>query len=131
MSQEDGKEISSSQVKDLQEKGELKALWKKVRQLQIAYQQGKVDLEKVDAGVEEFFAYERKNDRLEVLKDADGEIRALKNELLTELRDKDVYVLEKGTIEDYYPDGIEGGDKPSRAQYFCNSIRFLADSIGD
>lgn len=130
MSQEDEKEISSSQVRDLQEKGELKALWRKVRMLQNASQQGTVDLEKLNEAVDEFFAYERKNERLEVLKNADEEICALKNDLLSKLRNKDIYVLEKGAIEDYYPDGIEGADKPSRAQYFCNFIKTREAAIG-
>ena len=38
------------------------------------------------------------------------------------LRGVDVYVLERGAIEDYYPDTITGADKPSRAQDFCAKV---------
>ena len=35
------------------------------------------------------------------------------------LRNVDIYILERGAIEQYYPDNITGADKPSRAQDFC------------
>lgn len=38
------------------------------------------------------------------------------------LRAVDVYVLERGAIEQYYPDTITGADKPSRAQNFCANV---------
>jgi hypothetical protein len=38
------------------------------------------------------------------------------------LRTADVYVLERGAIEQYYPDTIMGADKPSRAQDFCFKV---------
>ena len=34
----------------------------------------------------------------------------------------DVYVLERGAIEQYYPGTITGADKPSRAQDFCAKV---------
>ena len=39
-----------------------------------------------------------------------------------ELRKKNVFVLEKGDIEDYYPDDVDGSDKPSKAQSFCSKV---------
>lgn len=38
------------------------------------------------------------------------------------LRAVDVFVLERGAIEQYYPDTITGVDKPSRAQDFCSKV---------
>ncbi|MDR4460148.1 MAG: hypothetical protein MRJ67_06465 [Nitrospirales bacterium] len=38
------------------------------------------------------------------------------------MRANDVYVLERGAIDDYYPATIMGTDKPSQAQDFCNKI---------
>ena len=48
----------------------------------------------------------------------------LKWRLLEMLRAVDVYVLERGAIEQYYPSAIIGSenDKPSRAQDFCNKV---------
>ncbi len=42
--------------------------------------------------------------------------------LIWELRKDGVFVLEKGALEDYYPNEIEGSDKPSKAQGFRNAF---------
>ena len=63
------------------------------------------------------------------------DITQKKRELLAELRSRHVYVLEKGSIEAYYPDGVTGVGKPSKAQSFCNlvtsadAVHGLCDSI--
>ena len=44
----------------------------------------------------------------------------LKRALLAQLRSNDIYVLERGDIESYYPAGVMGRDKPSKAQHFCS-----------
>lgn len=73
--------------------------------------------------MDEFFAWERKKTRLAVLEDAsDKDVLMLKRELLARLRQQDVYVLERGAIEEYYPPGITGPDKPTRAQAFCSVV---------
>ena len=73
--------------------------------------------------VEAFYAWQRESDRLAVLKTGtDGQMRQLKYGLLEMLRAVDVYVLERGAIDQYYPDTITGGDKPSRAQDFCAKV---------
>jgi len=75
------------------------------------------------AAIESFFMFERREPRLEVLMDTSRtEIVAKKRALLTELRKQGIYVLEKGSIESYYPAGVVGADKPSRAQHFCTLI---------
>jgi len=58
-----------------------------------------------------------------VLQDnSDSNILDRKRGLLKELRSLDVYVLEKGPIETYYPSEIVGVDKPTKAQCFCAAI---------
>lgn len=52
----------------------------------------------------------------------DVQVIQLKHRLLAMLRTVDVYVLERGAIEQYYPDTITGTDKPSRAQDFCAKV---------
>jgi hypothetical protein len=76
-----------------------------------------------DAAVESFFAWQCKSDRLAVLKtSSDPQMLQFKHRLLEMLRTVDVYVLERGAIEQYYPDIITGADKPSRAQDFCAKV---------
>lgn len=46
----------------------------------------------------------------------------LKEQLLKSLRDEKIYVLSKGTVEDYYPVGVVGEDKPSKALHACTLL---------
>ncbi len=78
----------------------------------------------VTNAVDEFFAWERNGSRLDILKaPADNTVQACKSNLLRALRKQDVFVLHRGDIEAYYPAGIEGRDKPTQAQAFCNTVK--------
>ena len=59
--------------------------------------------------------------REEILSDSPA-ILDKKRELFSRARNNDVYILEKGSIEAYYPNTIDGPDKPSRAQNFCSTV---------
>ena len=79
---------------------------------------------------DEFFAWERKSDRLSILKNSDdSQLLQLKWTLLDMLRGVDVHVLERGAIEQYYPDNVIGTDKPSRAQDFCAKVVSREDML--
>lgn len=98
---------------------------------------GSGDNEGVAGLLDELFVFERTKPRLEVLKDASREgVLLKKRELLSELRGRNVYILEKGAIEEYYPSTVAGGDKPTKAQSFCSAVktsedvRTLSDDIG-
>jgi putative ATP-dependent endonuclease of OLD family len=79
--------------------------------------------------LDELFVFERTRPRLEILLDQNrASIVNKKRLLLAELRSENIFVLEKGAIEDYYPNGITGPDKPSRAQSFCTVVD-TADAI--
>ena len=74
--------------------------------------------------LEEIFIFEKTQPRLEVLSD-DSRIDILlkKRKLLSALRALNIFVLEKGEIEAYYPATVVGDDKPTKAQSFCNEVR--------
>ena len=114
---------SAKDAKDAHDSGELRGLWRKVRESQAKLKAGTCTQAEHDAAVEAFFAWQRKDDRLAVLKTSkDVQMIQLKHRLLEMLRAGDVYVLERGAIEQYYPDSITGADKPSRAQDFCSKV---------
>jgi len=114
---------SEKNAKDAHDSGELRGLWRKVKQSQEKLKIGECTQAEHDAAVEMFFAWQRKDDRLTVLKTStDVKMIQLKHRLLDMLRTVDVYVLERGAIEQYYPDTIKGADKPSRAQDFCAKV---------
>ncbi len=120
---------SAQDARDAHGSNELRHLWRKVREAQVKLKDGACTQAEHDEAVEAFFAWQRKSDRLAVLKlSTDAEMIRLKHCLLEMLRAGDVYVLERGAIEQYYPNTIMGPDKPSRAQDFCSKVA-TRDSI--
>lgn len=77
---------------------------------------------------------EQQEPRLQVLRDH-ADVKTAKNALLRELRKEGVLILAKGAIEEYYPEGLTGLDKPTKAESFrkaCNtrdSILALAETV--
>jgi energy-coupling factor transporter ATP-binding protein EcfA2 len=122
---------STKDAKDAHNSGELRGLWRCVRECEDRIKAGACTREDLNQAVEAFFAWQRKSDRLAVLKAiSDQQLLKLKWELLEMLRRIDVYVLERGDLEDYYPDTITGADKPSKAQDFCAKV-VTSDAILD
>ena len=114
---------SAQGARDAHGSGELRQLWRKVKEMQAKLRGGACTQREHDEVVDAFFAWQRKDDRLAVLMSStDAEMIRLKHRLLQMLRAVDVYVLERGAIEQYYPDIITGADKPSRAEAFCANI---------
>lgn len=114
---------SATEAGEAHASGELRGLWRRVKQRQTELKDGKCTQADHDNAVEEFFAWQQKSDRLTVLKTStDAQLLKLKWQLLYLLRARDIYVLERGAIEQYYPDAIIGPDKPSRAQDFCARV---------
>lgn len=131
----DGNAPSGEDARDAHDSGELRGLWQRVRQRQAEFQTGSCSQDDLNQAVEEFFAWCRKSDRLAVLMNSDDpDLLRLKWRLLKMLRAVDVYVLERGAIEQYYPDSIVGLDKPSQAQDFCmkvNTREAVLDCCGE
>jgi predicted ATP-dependent endonuclease of OLD family len=77
----------------------------------------------VATALEEFFDFEWTKPRLKVLENFSYEnIVELKRKLFSKLREEKVFVLEKGAIEEYYPNDVNGSDKPTKAQNFCKKV---------
>jgi len=113
-------EPSGDRVKSAHQSGALRAKWGDVRTLRKAYSGGSAELDDVIAAVDDFFEWEREDARLSVLSDqSNSEVLALKREFLAMLRELNIFILEKGSIEAYYPTDVEGSDKPAKAQCFC------------
>ena len=113
-------EPSGAGARDAHESGELRALWRRVQEWQTEFATSDCTQEDLNRSVNDFFAWQRKSDRLSVLMNSeDTQMLQLKWCLLEMLRQDDVYVLERGSIEQYYPDDIAGQDKPSQAEDFC------------
>lgn len=116
-------EPSGAKARKAHNSGELRALWKRALERQAEFAADRCNQDDLNQAVEEFFAWQRKSDRLDVMMNsADPQMLQLKWRLLELLRQDDVYVLERGSIEHYYPDRISGPDKPSQAEDFRAKI---------
>ncbi len=105
-------------LKEELQKERAAALYGEIRDARAA---GQTDV--VAAKLDELFVFERSEPRLTVLTDdTQAEVLRLKRELLTELRNSNVFVLERGAIEAYYPDGVVGDGKPAKAQHVCTLV---------
>jgi putative ATP-dependent endonuclease of the OLD family len=110
-------------IKKAQAKPEIKRLWENVRAAKAAYDADKSKLGELDAAVAAFFAWEKKSIRRDCIQKAEqAEVRTPKLALIWELRKNGVFVLERGALDDYYPEGITGPDKPSKAQAFRDAF---------
>lgn len=118
-----GSKPTGSDARDAHESGELRGLWRCAMQRQVEFKAGICTQDELNQAVEEFFAWQRKSDRLDVLKNSDdSQLLQLKWRLLEMLRAVDVYVLERGAIEQYYPATISGLNKISQALDFCTKV---------
>lgn len=81
------------------------------------------DNDLVATALEDFFDFEWTKPRLKVLENFSyANIVELKRTLFSKLREEKVFVLEKGAIEEYYPNDVIGSDKPTKAQNFCKKV---------
>lgn len=122
-------EPAGAEALDAHGSGELRALWRRVQERQTELATGDCTQDDLNLSVNDFFTWQRKSDRLSVLMNSDDtQMLQLKWRILEMLRQDDVYVLERGSIEQYYPDDIAGQDKPSQAEDFC-AKRATRDAI--
>lgn len=110
-------------VKRAHDKTALPKLWEKVREARAKVESDSSLFPQLEAAVADFFAWEQKHERREALRKADDPgLAAAKARLLAALRRFGIFILEKGDIESYYPEAIDGSDKPSKAQNFCKTV---------
>lgn len=121
--------LKGEAVQDLFTKITWREKWEKFVSIAKAMKDGMIpqseDVALLDSMLEEEFH----QPRIAALK-AHGLIQAPKMALLRDLRGHGVFVLAKGCVEDYYPPGIEGRDKPTRAEFFQRLIKTRDDVLG-
>jgi hypothetical protein len=125
------KEPNAKMLQAANDSGDLRSKWARAKEL---IQKARADAARwpeAQKAVDDFLAWERKNLRLEELKNpASGEVKNLKEDLLMRLRRHDVFILSRGAIEDYYPTDVTHSDKPTMAQEFCRRVSTREDALG-
>jgi len=118
-----GEEPTAGEARSARNSGELHSLWTRANEKYRELLANACSADDLMQAVNEFFAWQRKRDRLVVLATStDSEVLRLKWRLLALLRRDDIYVLERGELEKYYPSDVQGRDKPSRAESFCRRV---------
>jgi hypothetical protein len=116
--------LSAGDLKQIVESQSRRERYSAMKAVYQKYLAGDAKLAEVEAAGEAFWGDETNKKRIAALEEcADKGFVKLKHEVLRLLREHDVFVLERGAIEAYYPDGITGPDKPSRALAFCDRVQ--------
>jgi hypothetical protein len=121
-------DLSNNQARKLRDAPAMKELWRDAKLAWELHMEGKCEWSNVQEKVEDFFTRAVTRDlRTSLLKaPPSDEIVEAKGILISSLREEKIYVLERGAIEDYYPDSIVG-DKLTAAQAFCDEYRTAVD----
>jgi hypothetical protein len=115
--------VKADDIKAAQEKPEIWRLWHVVRAAKLAFDDDETKYPELEAAVDAFFAWEKKNVRRECIRKAEqADVQAAKLALIWELRKAGIFVLERGALDDYYPPAVTGFDKPSKALAFRNAF---------
>lgn len=74
--------------------------------------------------IESLFSWESADIRKQILfLGSHSVVQEAQGTLLDMLRNQNVYVLSQGTLEQYYPPGVIGADKPTKALHACSLVK--------
>jgi putative ATP-dependent endonuclease of the OLD family len=115
--------LSARDLRDIQQSTTRKAQFERIRAVYDSCLAGRASAAELKLAGDAFFQDETLKKRRTILQThPSADILASKRELLRQLRADGICLLEKGAIEAYYPDGVTGQDKPSRAFQFCETV---------
>ena len=116
-------DLSAGKIKEISRRYTWKQRYERLKEIgQKVIKGGAIDSEEI-IEIEYLFSEESNNLRRQVFTNKTIEIEG-KYELLQNLRDLNIFILSQGAIESYYPCGITGEDKPTKA---LNAIKFLKE----
>ncbi|CAA9203252.1 hypothetical protein FLA105534_04522 [Flavobacterium bizetiae] len=107
-------DLPGSKIKELLRRYSWKERYNKLKELGLKIKAGKALTEEETFEIDFLFIEEENNLRRRVFTDKTIEIPE-KYSLLAALRSIDIFILSHGAIESYYPKGVTGDDKPTKA----------------
>lgn len=116
------KELTRKQVERVTSTRTFRERYNRCRRIATDISQGKSPDSDELAEFEQLFSEETNYSRRSFVAQ-DGPSSELKEELLACLRSRGIVVFSKGAIEEYYPEGAEGPDKPTRAMAACKLVQ--------
>lgn len=117
-------DIKKTKIKELTRRYTWKEKYLRLKELAEKVKVGKELTDEEISDIQYLFAEESNNLRRQALDAPEGNLD-LKFEILQLLRDKGLFILSKGAIEDYYPEGVIGEDKPSKALDAVNKLKAI------
>jgi predicted ATP-dependent endonuclease of OLD family len=114
-------ELPAAKIKELVRRYTWKKRYDKLKELGLKIKSGETLTEEELQEIEYLFNEEENNLRRRVFTDKTVELPE-KIALLNELRNLNIFVLSHGAIESYYPSGVTGDDKPTKA---LNAVEIL------
>lgn len=114
-------DLTAAKIKELVRRYTWKDRYNKLKELGLKVKAGNTLTEEETLEIDFLFVEEENNLRRRVFTDKAIEIPE-KSFLLAELRNEDIFILSHGAIESYYPDGVTGDDKPTKA---LNAVEIL------
>ncbi len=114
-------ELPATKIKELVRRYTWRERYNKLKELGLKVKAGNVLTEDETLEIDFLFIEEENNLRRRVFTDKALDIPE-KYSLLTALRNQDIFILSHGAIESYYPNGVTGDDKPTRA---LNAVKIL------
>ncbi|MDF2852839.1 MAG: hypothetical protein K0S31_3524 [Sphingobacterium multivorum] len=108
--------LPANKIKELVRRYSWKDRYNKLKELGLKIKAGEALTEEETLEIDFLFIEEENNLRRRVFTDKAIEIPE-KYSLLAALRSIDIFILSHGAIESYYPEGVKGDDKPTKALY--------------
>lgn len=118
-------DLPAEKIKELTRRYTWKERYNRLREIGQKVLNGEAPTSEEFLELEMLFAEETNNRRRKIFTDKNITI-AGRSELLQKLRKTNIFVLSHGAIESYYPNGITGEDKPTKA---LNAINFLKEQF--
>ncbi|MFB3920515.1 MAG: ATP-dependent endonuclease [Terriglobia bacterium] len=115
--------LSSGDLKEIAESPTRRAQYRALREIGRHVLAGGATAQQWEEAESAFFGDETEKTRRAVLEDEkDDEIVTRKRALIRSLWASDIFILDRGTVEAYYPPEVTGPDKPSMALDFCSRV---------
>lgn len=119
-------DLPANKIKELVRRYSWKDRYNKLKKLGLKIKAGEALTEEEALEIDFLFKEEENNLRRKVFTDKTLEIPE-KYSLLEALRSIDIFILSHGAIESYYPEGVTGDDKPTKALNAAAILRGYED----
>jgi len=118
--------VTREQAKAITSKRVFKERYDRVKEISSKISKGGQITPEEAEDCKNLFSEEKNYQRCQIIREHQS-VKTKRDQLISALRKEGIHVLLKGSIDDYYPEGVEGKDKPTRALSACKKIKTKED----